>query len=102
MPPPDHVLIDRPKAKSVRPLRAVVPFIRPYAGRLILALVVLVAASAAVLSLPVALRYLIDSGLASGDTATINRYFLILMGVITLFAGLGALRFYLIIPCGML
>ena len=100
MPPPDHVLIDRPKAKSVRPLRAVVPFIRPYAGRLILALVVLVAASAAVLSLPVALRYLIDSGLASGDTATINRYFLILMGVITLFAGLGALRFYLIMWLG--
>ncbi len=100
MPPPDHVLIDRPKAKSVRPLRAVVPFIRPYAGRLILALVVLVAASAAVLSLPVALRYLIDSGLASGDTATINRYFAILMGVITLFAGLGALRFYLIMWLG--
>ena len=100
MPPPDNVLIDRPKAKSVRPLRAVVPFIRPYAGRLILALVVLVAASAAVLSLPVALRYLIDSGLASGDTATINRYFAILMGVITLFAGLGALRFYLIMWLG--
>jgi len=84
----------------VQPLRAVVPFIRPYVGRLILALVVLVAASAAVLSLPVALRYLIDSGLASGDTATINRYFVILMGVITLFAGLGALRFYLIMWLG--
>jgi ATP-binding cassette subfamily B protein len=67
---------------------------------LILALVVLVAASAAVLSLPVALRYLIDTGLASGDTATINRYFVILMGVITLFAGLGALRFYLIMWLG--
>ncbi len=84
----------------MQPLRAVIPFIRPYVGRLILALVVLVAASAAVLSLPVALRYLIDTGLASGDTATINRYFVILMGVITLFAGLGALRFYLIMWLG--
>ena len=100
MPPPDSVLIDRPKAKSARPLRAIVPFIRPYLGRLLLALLVLVAASAAVLSLPVALRYLIDSGLASGDTATINRYFAILIGVITLFASLGALRFYLIMWLG--
>ena len=47
MPPPDHVNIDRPKAKSARPLRAIVPFIRPYLGRLFLALLVLVAASAA-------------------------------------------------------
>ena len=100
MPPPDHVNIDRPKAKSARPLRAIVPFIRPYLGRLILALLVLVAASAAVLSLPVALRYLIDFGLTSGDAATINRYFAILLGVIALFASLGALRFYLIMWLG--
>ena len=100
MPPPDHVNIDRPKAKSARPLRAIVPFIRPYLGRLILALLVLVAASAAVLSLPVALRYLIDFGITSGDAATINRYFAILLGVIALFASLGALRFYLIMWLG--
>jgi ATP-binding cassette subfamily B protein len=100
MPPPDHVNIDRPKAKSARPLRAIVPFIRPYLGRLILALLVLVAASAAVLSLPVALRYLIDSGLTSGDAATINRYFAIFLGVVALFASLGALRFYLIMWLG--
>ena len=100
MPPPDHVNIDRPKAKSARPLRAIVPFIRPYLGRLILASLVLVAASAAVLSLPVALRYLIDFGLTSGDAATINRYFAILLGVIALFASLGALRFYLIMWLG--
>ena len=92
MPPPDSVLIDRPKAKSARPLRAIVPFIRPYVGRLLLALLVLVAASAAVLTLPVALRYLIDSGLASGDTATINRYFAILIGVIALFASPESIR----------
>lgn len=100
MPPPDHVNIDRPKAKSARPLRAIGPFIRPYLGRLFLALLVLVAASAAVLSLPVALRYLIDFGLTSGDAATINRYFTILLGVIALFASLGALRFYLIMWLG--
>lgn len=100
MPPPDHVNIDRPKAKSARPLRAIGPFIRPYLGRLFLALLVLVAASAAVLSLPVALRYLIDFGLTSGDAATINRYFAILLGVIALFASLGALRFYLIMWLG--
>ncbi len=86
---------DRPKAKSARPLRALLPFLRPYRGTLAAALVALLVAAGAMLALPVAARFLIDRGFAASDAETINRYFvwfLLAAGVFGLFA---ALRFYL-------
>ena len=55
----------RPKGKSLKPLRALAPFLWRYRGTLLLALIALVVASAAMLALPVALKYLIDYGWAS-------------------------------------
>jgi ATP-binding cassette subfamily B protein len=86
---------DRPKARSARPLRALLPFLRPYRGTLAAALVALLVAAGAMLALPVAARFLIDRGFAASDAETINRYFvwfLLAAGVFGLFA---ALRFYL-------
>ena len=86
---------DRPKAKSARPLRALLPFLRPYRGTLLAALAALLVAAGAMLALPVAARYLIDRGFAASDAETINRYFgwfLLAAGVFGVFA---ALRFYL-------
>jgi ATP-binding cassette subfamily B protein len=86
---------DRPKARSARPLRALLPFLRPYRGTLAAALVALLVAAGAMLALPVAARFLIDRGFAASDAETINRYFvwfLVAAGVFGLFA---ALRFYL-------
>jgi ATP-binding cassette subfamily B protein len=85
---------DRPKAKSLKPLAALAPFLRPYRGRLALALFALVVAAAAMLALPVALRQLIDHGLAANSAATINRYFLGFLGAAVAFGGFAALRFY--------
>ena len=51
---------DRPKARSLRPLRALVPFLRPYRGTLWAALGALLVASGAMLALPLAVRQLID------------------------------------------
>ena len=87
---------DRPKGRSIRPLRALLPFLRPYLTTLLLALVALLVAAAAMLALPVAARYLIDRGFAASDADTINRYFgwfLLAAGVFGVFA---ALRFYLV------
>ena len=56
---------DRPKADSLRPLQTLWPFIRPYTGTLAAALAALLIASAAMLAMPVALRYLIDNGFAA-------------------------------------
>ena len=54
----DNTTSDRPKAKSLKPLRALVPFIRRYRPTLIFAIASLLIASGAMLLMPVALRYL--------------------------------------------
>ncbi len=86
----------RPKGKSMQPLYALWPFLRPFRGVLVLALLALLVASGAMLALPVAVRYLIDHGMASGDSSTVNRYFLAFLGAAVLFGIFAALRFYLV------
>jgi ATP-binding cassette subfamily B protein len=87
---------ERPKSRSLGPLRALLPYLRPYRRVLALALAALVTASAAMLALPVALRYLIDEGLTASDTATINRYFVAFLAAAAVYGVFAALRFYLV------
>jgi ATP-binding cassette subfamily B protein len=87
---------NRPKGSSLGPLRAIVPFIVPYKRTLALALCALLLAAAAQLSLPVALRYLIDRGLLADSAANIDRYFIALFLVAVAFGIFSALRFYLV------
>jgi ATP-binding cassette subfamily B protein len=87
---------DRPKARSLGPLRALVPYLRPYRGVLVLALAALLVAAAAMLALPVALRYLIDEGLSSRSTETINQYFFAFLTAAAVYGIFAALRFYLV------
>ena len=89
-------LSDRPKSKSLRPLRALLPFIRPYRGTLVLAAAALVLASLAQLTFPVALRYLIDGGLLTDQAANIDKYFLGIFVVAMAFGLFSAFRFYLV------
>ncbi len=91
-----HVPPDRPKGKSLAPLRALLPFLVPHWRILAVALGALLVAAAAQLSLPVALRFLIDEGLAVRDAATINRYFTLFLGAAVVFGAFAALRFYLV------
>ncbi|MBS92883.1 MAG: ABC transporter [Chromatiales bacterium] len=86
----------RPKGTSLTPLRAIVPFIRPYTGTLTVAIIVLLAASAATGSLPLAARYLIDNGITTGDPEQIDFYFMVVFGVILAISILSAARLYLI------
>ncbi len=85
---------DRPKSRSLKPLRALLPYLRPYRGTLLAALAALLLASAAMLSLPVAFRHLIDQGLSSRSAGTIDRYFLAFLGAAAVFGLFAALRFY--------
>ena len=85
---------DRPKSRSLGPLRALVPYLRPYRGVLVLALLALLVAAAAMLALPVALRYLIDNGIASKSSDTINQYFVAFLAAAAIFGVFAALRFY--------
>ena len=96
----DPSAIERPKARSARPLLALLPFIRPYLGRLALALFALVTAASALLAFPVAVRHLVDAGLTADNAAAIDRYFLWMFGVALVFGLFAALRFYLVMWLG--
>jgi ATP-binding cassette subfamily B protein len=85
---------------SMGPLRAMLPFVRPY-RRLVLAwLGFLGLSSAATLTLPVAVRYMIDHGFAGGDPGSIDRYFLALFAVAVVLALATAARFYCVTLLG--
>ena len=90
----------RPAASHPRALGGLLPFLRPYRARIALALLFLVAAAAATLVLPVALKSLIDGGLVGagpGDRLLALRgHFLALFGVGVAMGVFSALRFYMV------
>src|ERR1700761_5516301 len=101
---------ERAKAATPRSLSGLFPFLRPYRGRIVAAIVFLVAASLTTLAFPVALRKLIDGGLgvstaglpagagsaaANGERVMALRdHFLALFGVGVALGVFSALRFY--------
>src|SRR3954464_7654614 len=87
---------ERPKGRSLRPLRALAPFLLPHRAIMAFALVALLVASGAMLALPMAARQVIDHGLAGGDPTTLDRYFLGFLGAAVIFGVFAALRFYLV------
>jgi len=87
---------NRPKGKSPRSLAALLPFLKPYTGMLLLSLVVLLAASGLMLSLPIAARYVIDQGLASKQSGLVNEYFIGFAVLIVLFCAMASLRLFLV------
>ncbi|HKE93463.1 MAG TPA: ABC transporter transmembrane domain-containing protein [Povalibacter sp.] len=92
---PDHAA-DRPKSRSLKPLRALWPYLRVYKRTLLLALIALLIASAAMLILPVAFRGVIDKGMVVQDRATIDLYFVAFLAAAVVFGVFAALRFYLV------
>ena len=92
----DPISSERPKAKSLKPLRTLWPFIRTYRYTLFAALAALLIASAAMLAMPVALRYLIDNGFIAQDLATVNRYFGWFLVATVVFSLFASLRYYLV------
>ncbi len=93
---PQSPELDRPKGRSLRPLRSLWPYIRPYTGTLLLALGSLLVASGAFLAIPVAVRYVIDFGFTAADVATIDRYFGYFLIVALLFGVFAAARAYFV------
>ena len=83
-----------------RSLLGLLPFLRPYAGRIALAGVFLVLAALATLAFPWALRQLIDGGLVGADKATqamaLRGHFVLLFGVAMALGVFSAARFYMV------
>ena len=94
--PPPALSPDRPKAKSLKPLQGIWPFIKPYTGTLLWAALFLLVAAGAQLALPIAFKHLIDDGMATRDVGTINRYFIMFLAAAVAFGAFAALRFYMV------
>jgi ATP-binding cassette, subfamily B, bacterial len=90
----------RAAAKSPRSLGGLLPFLRPYRGRIALAGVFLVLAACSTLVLPVALKSLIDEGIVAADPGqrvmALREHFLALFGVGAALGLFSAARFYMV------
>jgi ATP-binding cassette subfamily B protein len=85
---------------SPRSLSGLLPFLRPYRARIVLALVFLVGAAVSTLVLPLALKSLIDQGLIAADPGqrvmAMREHFLALFGVGAALGMFSAARFYMV------
>ncbi len=85
---------------SPRSLSGLLPFLRPYRGRIALALLFLVMAATATLLFPLALRGLIDGGLISTDKGAqvmaLREHFFALFAVAVALGLFSAGRFYMV------
>jgi ATP-binding cassette subfamily B protein len=86
--------------RSVRPLTRLVPYIKRYPRLVIGALTFLLIAAVTTLSLPTAVRRMIDHGFSAQDAGFINTYFSMLAGMATLLAVASACRYYFVITLG--
>jgi ATP-binding cassette subfamily B protein len=92
---------NRPKGtRGIQPLAAVVPFVRRYRGLIAAWLTFLFLSSSATLTLPFAVRQMIDRGFSAADAAYIDRYFIALFGVAAVLALATALRFFFVSMLG--
>ncbi len=83
-----------PSRVNLRPLRALWPYVRRYPKLIAGWLGFLALSSASTLTLPVAVRFMIDNGFSHAQSASINRWFLLLLVVALVLAFATAARFY--------
>lgn len=91
-----HTAAGREKSRSLGPLARLLPFLRPYRGRIVLAGIALIASSTASLVIPVAVRRVIDHGFDAEYAAQIGQYFLALIAVAAILGLATAVRFYFV------
>ncbi len=87
-------------ARNVKSLSGLMPFLRPYRGRIAAALVFLAMAAVSTLLFPVALKSLIDQGVIATDpdsrVMALREHFFALFGVGAALGLFSALRFYMV------
>ena len=93
---------DTPKTArlSVRPLARLFPYIRRYPHLVIGALAFLLLAAVTTLTLPMAVRRMIDHGFSAQDAGFINTYFSMLAAIAVMLALASACRYYFVITLG--
>jgi ATP-binding cassette subfamily B protein len=85
---------------KLRPLIALVPYVRRYRGRALAAFGALLVAALATLAVPLAVRRMIDFGFTHEGMNLIDSYFAIMIAVAGVLAVASALRYYLVTTLG--
>jgi ATP-binding cassette, subfamily B, bacterial len=91
---------EAPARRDVRPLLGLIPFVARYRGRAVAALIALIAAAAATLVVPIAVRRMIDNGFDPEHAGLIDQYFAVMILVVLVLAGASAMRYYLVTSLG--
>ena len=89
-------LAERENPRDLRPLRRLLPFLARYRGKVVAALVALAVASAATLTVPIAVRRVLDHGFNSQNSELVNQYFGVMLIVVAVLAVSSSLRFYFV------
>ncbi|MEJ0092180.1 MAG: ABC transporter transmembrane domain-containing protein [Methylocella sp.] len=94
-------LADKPQKKaSPRALLPLLPYVLRYRSRIVGALLAVIAAAAATLAVPLAIRRMIDFGFTQESAGLINTYFFGLVGVAAILAVASGARFYFVTTLG--
>ncbi|WP_375714110.1 ABC transporter transmembrane domain-containing protein [Rhizobium sullae] len=96
----DAVQTAEKKSRSLKPLARLAPYVMRYRGMVAGALASLAVAAVTSLTLPLAVRRMIDHGFTQADGAFINSYFAMLMVIAVVLAAASALRYYFVITLG--
>jgi ATP-binding cassette subfamily B protein len=86
----------RERSRTLRPLRALFPFLKPYGWHIAGAGLALLCSSGATLVVPIAVRRMIDNGFIANNAGLIGQYFLALIGVAAVLGLATACRFYFV------
>jgi len=86
--------------RSLKPLRRLAPYVLRYRGQVLAALFFLALAAATTLTLPLAVRRMIDHGFSSTDSTFIANYFSMLVVIAALLALASACRYYFVVTLG--
>ena len=86
--------------RSVRPLARLFPYIKRYPRLVLGALAALLLAAVTTLTLPTAVRRMIDHGFSAQDAGFVNSYFSMLAAIALLLALASACRYYFVITLG--
>ncbi len=87
-------------SSGLKPLGHLIPYVLRYKGHLLGAAVFLFLAALTTLSLPLAVRSMIDNGFTKADSAFVDSYFYALFAIAGLLALSSSLRYYFVIWMG--
>jgi len=91
---------DQRTTPQLRPLRRVFPYVLRYPVLVVCALVSLAVAAGTTLTLPLAVRRMIDHGFSNADTNFVANYFYMLIAIAAILALASACRYYFVITLG--